>query len=90
VRSALCDKLRAHVRNDLDGDVIRKFIASADVRRQFGIIDLAPLKKDVLDTAEKYNGQIERAVAKWKKLQPPFWTPLDESLQAIIRYVNAN
>jgi hypothetical protein len=87
---SLSDRLRDHVENDLKGEVVRKFIANADVKRQLGIIDLAGLKKDVLDTAEKYNGQIERAVAKWKKLQPQFWTPLDESLQAIIRYVNAN
>lgn len=87
---SLCDRLRSHVENDLKGDILRKFIANADVKRQLGIIDISPLKKEVLDTAEKYNGQIERAVAKWKKLQPQFWTPLDESLQAIIHYVNAN
>ena len=87
---SLCDRLRTHVENDLKNEVLRKFKASADVKRQLGIIDLAPLKKEVRDTAEKYNGQIERAVAKWRKLQPQFWTPLDESLQAIISYVNAN
>ncbi len=87
---SLCDRLRKHVAHDLNGEIIRKFIASTDVKRQLGIVDTAALKQEVRDTAEKYNGQIERAVAKWKKLQPQFWTPLDESLQAIISYVNAN
>lgn len=87
---SLCDRLRVHVKRELNGAVLPNFIVNGDVKQQLGIIDIAPLKKEVLDTAEKYNGQIERAVAKWKKLQPQFWTPLDESLQAIIRYVNAN
>jgi hypothetical protein len=86
----LCTRLREHVENDLNGEVTRKFKANADVKRQLGIVDIAALKQEVRDTAEKYNQQIERAVAKWKKLQPQFWTPLDESLQAIISFVNAN
>ncbi len=86
----LCNKLRDHVHNDLKGEILRKFTVSTDVKHLLGVIDLAPLKQEVRETAEKYNGQIERAVAKWKKLTPQFWTPLDESLQAIISYVNAN
>jgi len=87
---ALCDKLRQHVESDLKGEILRKFMANAQVKRELGISDTAALKKEVLDTAEKYNQQIERAVNKWKKLTPQFWTPLDESLQAIMRFVGAN
>lgn len=83
-------RLRQHVENDLKGEILRKFKASTDVKHLLGIVDTSGLKQEVLDTAEKYNGQIERAVAKWKKLTPQFWTPLDESLQAIIGFVNAN
>jgi hypothetical protein len=77
---ALCTRLRTHVEYDLNNEVMRKFKANADVKRQLGIVDTAALKQEVRDTAEKYNQQIERAVAKWRKLQPPLWTPLDESL----------
>jgi len=87
---SLCDRLRVHVENDLKGEIVRKFKIDPNVKVQMGITDLTALKKDVRDTAEKYKGQIEQAVAKWKKLQPQFWTPLHESLEAIDQYVKAN
>jgi hypothetical protein len=67
---SLCTRLREHVQNDLNRDVIRKFKANADVKRQLGIADLTALKQEVRDTAAKYNEQIERA------RKPPGTVPL--------------
>lgn len=87
--ASLCSRMRTHLTNDIN-EIVRKFTVNNDVKRKLGIVDLSDLKQEVLDTAKKYNGQIESAVAKWKKLEPQFWVPLDDSLQSIMAFIHTN
>ena len=47
---------------------------------------VAALKKEVSDTAKKYDQQIQDAVDKWSQLKPQFWRPLDDALEQIKLY----
>jgi DnaJ-domain-containing protein 1 len=87
----LIDRLRSHVKHELERDVVMKLVGDAAAMKALGFVPKATiedLKKEVRETAKKYNGQIDRAVKKWKNLKPQFWQPLDEALQEIVRYVD--
>jgi len=87
--SSLANRLRDHVKVDLEGDMIRKFKADPAVNKKLGIVPgatLLKLKAVVLNTATKYEGQINKAKKRWSKHQPQFWAPLETCLADIRQY----
>lgn len=87
----LIERLRDHAKFTLESDMVRKFVADEAAMKNLGFVSrltLVALKKEVRDTAAKYDQQIVSAAKKWKNLEPQFWLPLDETLQAIMNYVD--
>jgi len=89
----LIERLRDQAKFDLEQDMVRKMVADQAAMKNLGFV-LKPtvdaLKKEVRDTAKKYDEQINSAAKRWKDLKPQFWQPLDDTLQAIMTYVDAH
>jgi hypothetical protein len=86
--AGLINRLRDHVRGELN-DVTDKLERDPTALKNLGFVPppaLAALKKEVSDTAKKYDGEIQSAVNKWSKLKPQFWRPLDDALEQIKLY----
>jgi hypothetical protein len=84
----LINRLRDHVHNELN-DVTDKLERDPTASKNLGFVPsstVAALKKEVGDTAKKYDQQIQDAVDKWSKLKPQFWRPLDGALEQIKLY----
>ncbi len=85
----LKSRLRDHVKTDLDGDMITKFVSDEKCMAAAGFIPkttMAKLKQNVRDTADKYRKEVKAAAKNWSKLQPKFWLPLDAALDSIVTY----
>jgi hypothetical protein len=85
----LINRLRDHVHGELNNSVVQPMGSDPTVLKNLGFVPsatIAALKKEVSDTAKKYDEQIQGAVNKWSKLKPQFWRPLDDALEQIKLY----
>src|SRR5262245_9659824 len=83
---SLVERLRVHVKAELERDKVTLFKKDAAAMKNLGIVAPVPLQalaREVMETAVKYDGEIQTAVNKWSRLKPQFWRPLDDALEEI-------